>query len=113
MNNTAYTTHKREYAKVSSLFYNLGKKAGPKIRKAKWIWHSITSSEADIIKAEHEVGKSLEEKQLIDKLPLNICDIGFVYRLFPESKILVAIRDPRDVCLSCFMQDFRLNPAYT
>ena len=44
---------------MSNLFYNLGKKAGPRIRKAKWIWHSITSSEADIIKAEHEVGKDL------------------------------------------------------
>ena len=44
---------------MSSLFYNLGKMAGPKVRKAKWIWHSITASEADTIKAEHEVGKDL------------------------------------------------------
>ena len=44
---------------MSSLFYNLGKMAGPKVRKVKWIWHSITASEADTIKAEHEVGKDL------------------------------------------------------
>jgi predicted Zn-dependent protease len=44
---------------VSSLFYNLGKRAGPKVRKAKWAWQSITASEADTIKAEHEVGKDL------------------------------------------------------
>ena len=33
--------------------------AGPKVRKAKWIWHSITGSEADTIKAEYEVGQDL------------------------------------------------------
>ncbi|MCK5564385.1 MAG: M48 family metallopeptidase [Planctomycetes bacterium] len=44
---------------MSGLFYNLGKKAGPKVRKAKWIWHSITAGQADTIKAEHEVGKDL------------------------------------------------------
>ena len=27
-------------------------------------------------------------------------------RVFPEIKLLVALRDPRDVCLSCFMQPF-------
>jgi hypothetical protein len=34
-----------------------------------------------------------------------------VARLFPEAKFLVAIRDPRDVCLSCFMQPLALNPV--
>ncbi len=44
---------------MSSLFYNLGKMVGPRVRKVKWIWQSITASEADIIKAEHEVGQDL------------------------------------------------------
>ncbi len=44
---------------MSSIFYNLGKKAGPKVRKAKWIWQSITGSEADTIKIENEVGRDL------------------------------------------------------
>ena len=51
--------YKGEQAKMSGLFYNLGKKAGPKVRKAKWIWHSMTASQADTIKAEHQVGKDL------------------------------------------------------
>ncbi len=62
-----------EQAKVSGLFYNLGKKAGPKVRKAKWIWHSITASQADIIKAEHEVGKDpaseIRKQSELDKDP--------------------------------------------
>lgn len=44
---------------MSSLFYNLGKMAGPKIRKAKWIWQSMTGSETDTIKTENEVGRDL------------------------------------------------------
>jgi len=44
---------------VSGLFYNLGKKVGPKVRKAKWLWQSIAGSEADAIKVEHEVGQDL------------------------------------------------------
>lgn len=27
-------------------------------------------------------------------------------RVFPEIKLLAALRDPRDVCMSCFMQTF-------
>lgn len=44
---------------MSSLFYNLGKMVGPRVRKVKWIWQSITASEADTIKAEHKVGQDL------------------------------------------------------
>jgi len=44
---------------VSGLFYNLGRKVGPKVRKARWMWQSIAGSEADAIKVEHEVGRDL------------------------------------------------------
>jgi len=52
-----------------------------------------------------------EGKRLLDKLPLNILDLGLIYRLFPESRIVVVIRDPRDCCLSCFMRAFVPNRA--
>jgi Flp pilus assembly protein TadD len=48
---------------------------------------------------------------LLDKLPLNIVHLGLIARLFPEARVLVALRDPRDVCLSCYMQTFEMNPA--
>lgn len=44
---------------MSKLFYSLGRKVGPKVRKAKWIWQSMTGTEADAIKVEHEVGRDL------------------------------------------------------
>ena len=47
----------------------------------------------------------------IDKLPLNIADIGLITRLFPDARIILALRHPCDVCLSCFMQAFAPNNA--
>jgi predicted Zn-dependent protease len=44
---------------LSGLFYNLGRKVGPKVRKAKWVWQSMTGTEADAIKMENEVGRDL------------------------------------------------------
>jgi tetratricopeptide (TPR) repeat protein len=48
---------------------------------------------------------------LLDKLPLNLVHLGFIRRVFPEARILVALRDPRDVCISALFQNFRLNTA--
>jgi tetratricopeptide (TPR) repeat protein len=53
----------------------------------------------------------LHNKQLVDKLPLNTVHLGFAKLLFPQAKIVVALRDPRDACLSCFMQKFEINNA--
>ena len=44
---------------MGKLFYNLGKKLGPKLRRAKWLWQSIAGTEADAIRLEHEVGRDL------------------------------------------------------
>jgi Flp pilus assembly protein TadD len=57
------------------------------------------------------VGPVRAGQQLLDKLPLNIIDLGLVYRLFPDARVIVVLRDPRDCCLSCFMQPFKLNQA--
>jgi len=56
-------------------------------------------------------GGQLSDRNLVDKLPLNLLHLGLVKRLFPDAKILLALRDPRDVVLSCFMQTFELNTA--
>jgi hypothetical protein len=57
------------------------------------------------------IGMPGNGKILLDKLPLNIIDLGMVYRLFPDARVIVVIRDPRDCCLSCFMQPFKLNQS--
>lgn len=46
---------------------------------------------------------------IVDKLPLNILKLPLVARLFPQSKVILAIRHPLDSILSCWMQNFELN----
>jgi tetratricopeptide (TPR) repeat protein len=48
---------------------------------------------------------------LLDKMPMNIIHLPFIRTIFPESRIIVALRDPRDTCLSCFFHQFRLNES--
>ncbi len=62
-------------------------------------------------KVEADQQSPIGSKMIIDKLPLNIMNIGLINLVFPEAKIIVALRDPRDCCLSSFMQDFKLNSA--
>jgi predicted Zn-dependent protease len=58
---------------MSGLFYSLGRKVGPKVRKIKWFWQSIAGSEADAIKVEYEVGQDLAREVMsqleIDRQP--------------------------------------------
>jgi hypothetical protein len=46
-------------------------------------------------------------KVFIDKSPFNTSRLPLISRLFPDAKILFAVRDPRDVVLSCFRTPFR------
>jgi len=46
-------------------------------------------------------------RRLVDKNPLNILRLPAIRRLFPRAPIILAIRHPYDVLLSCFMQHFR------
>ena len=55
--------------------------------------------------------KNKKTKIVIDKLPLNIIHIGEILRIFPNAKFVLALRHPYDSVLSCFMQQFDLNPA--
>lgn len=47
------------------------------------------------------------DAQLVDKNPFNMLWLPMIYRLFPQSKFIVALRHPCDVILSCYMQNFR------
>lgn len=46
---------------------------------------------------------------LVDKNPLTMNLLPFVRRLFPDARIILALRHPCDVVLSCFMANFRTN----
>ena len=57
--------------------------------------------------------KTKQSKIIIDKLPLNIIEIGFIKRIFPKSKFILMVRKPHDAILSCFLTDFQVNEAMT
>ena len=48
-------------------------------------------------------------KLLVDKNPLTMNQLPLVRRLFPDAKIILALRHPCDVVLSCFVTNFRAN----
>jgi hypothetical protein len=62
------------------------------LRKA--YWHRVRG----------QFGNDLGGRMLVDKFTMNTIDIGFINTIFPDAKVIFVHRDPRDVCLSCFMQ---------
>lgn len=76
----------------------------------------IDTSHADQLRANY--WKRVDERvklspgvRLVDKNPLNIMRLPLIARLFPNAKIILALRHPCDVVLSNYMQTFR-SPAY-
>jgi hypothetical protein len=62
-------------------------------------WHAVRNN-----------GVNVAGKVFVDKWPLNSYRLPLIAKLFPNAKILFALRDPRDVVLSCFCKRFAPNP---
>ena len=56
-----------------------------------------------------KAGIDVSGKVFIDKQPAGTLNLPIIAKLFPQAKILFALRDPRDVVLSCFRQAFQMN----
>ncbi len=56
-----------------------------------------------------EFGIHAEGKVFIDKVPLNTLYQPLIAKLFPDARIILAQRDPRDVVVSCFRRRFQPN----
>ena len=52
-----------------------------------------------------------QNKIIVDKLPLSLIELGFIKSIFPDSKIILSLRHPCDVTLSCFFSSFKINDA--
>jgi tetratricopeptide (TPR) repeat protein len=46
---------------------------------------------------------------LVDKNPLSMNSVPAIRRLFPDARIILALRHPCDVVLSCYVTNFKLN----
>jgi hypothetical protein len=58
-----------------------------------------------------EFGAAGTGKLLLDKNPSLTAQLPVLLRVVPELRALVALRDPRDVVLSCYFQNILLNPT--
>ncbi len=77
---------------------------------------SLTQEDADQLRQAYQrrVGRVLPDlggRRLVDKNPLNMLCLPMIMRLFPHARIIVCLRHPCDVLLSCSMQPFR-SPAF-
>lgn len=73
----------------------------------------ITLLRAEYMRLARQYAPCDDKTTLVDKLPLNIVHLPLMLTLFPDAKILFALRHPLSCVLSCFMHDFRLNNAMT
>jgi tetratricopeptide (TPR) repeat protein len=76
----------------------------------------LTEREADQLRGAYmamvrKVVPDIATRRLVDKNPLNMLCLPMIARLFPEARIVLCLRHPCDVLLSCYMQSFR-SPAF-
>jgi len=77
---------------------------------------NLTGTEAEQLRAVYfrmvgRVVPDLGPRRLVDKNPLNMLCLPMIMRLFPQARIILCLRHPCDVLLSCSMQPFR-SPAF-
>ncbi|AIF46758.1 tetratricopeptide repeat-containing sulfotransferase family protein [Dyella japonica] len=75
----------------------------------------MTQGEANQLRAIYgdmaaKVLPDLGQRRLVDKNPLNMLCLPMIARLFPEARIIMCLRHPCDVLLSCYMLPFRSPP---
>jgi Flp pilus assembly protein TadD len=76
----------------------------------------LDDAACDALRAEYwqrvrEVVVPAPGQRLVDKNPLNLLRLPLIHRLFPQARVILALRHPCDVLLSCYMQAFR-SPAF-
>ncbi len=74
----------------------------------------LAPAEADSWRAAYwaqvaRAGVAPRGKVFLDKAPAATASLPLVAKLFPDAQLIFAIRDPRDVVLSCFRNSFQMN----
>ncbi len=81
-----------------------------------WNVGAITEADVDHIRDGYwrrigAAARVTDDGLVVDKFPLNIVVLPWIKLIFPDAKIIFALRDPRDVVLSCYQQRFGMNAA--
>ena len=57
-----------------------------------------------------EQGRNEGASRIVDKMPENYQSAGLIHLLFPNARIIHAVRNPLDTCLSCYFVYFQSIP---
>ena len=68
-----------------------------KARRRKY-WDTVREAKLDV-----------KDRLFVDKQPGGALHLPLIRRLFPRARIVFAVRDPRDVVLSCLRRSFQVN----
>jgi tetratricopeptide (TPR) repeat protein len=77
---------------------------------------AIRPEKLDTLRAQYRermeggLGEAVGDRVHIDKNPTHTLFIPGIIRLLPDSRFIVALRDPRDVVVSCYFQYLPPNP---
>jgi len=58
-----------------------------------------------------EVSGETGERVLVDKNPAPTASLHLWLRVFPDLKVIIPLRDPRDVAISCFFQNLTMTAS--
>lgn len=50
-------------------------------------------------------------KIFVDKNAMATVDLGLINVVFPDAKVVFVMRDPRDICVNCYMQLMVPSPS--
>jgi tetratricopeptide (TPR) repeat protein len=90
---------------AGALMMRFGSDAGPLLRAEAVDQASVTSHAErylECLKAARP-----DALRVTDKLPANFLHLGIFALLFPRGRVVHCRRDPLDVCVSCFCQNFK------
>ena len=69
----------------------------------------ITDARDEYFRTAAKLTQLAPDKMLIDKNPLSMNGLPIIARLFPGARVILALRHPCDVVLSCYVTNFKLN----
>jgi Tfp pilus assembly protein PilF len=58
------------------------------------------------------LGASFDRRRISDKSPLNFFQLAFAAVLFPNARVIHCVRDPRDIALSIWFENFNPDQRY-
>jgi tetratricopeptide (TPR) repeat protein len=73
----------------------------------KLTWQALGDIRARYLDLARNKAALLPGQRLVDKFPVNMTLLPLIRRVFPNARIILAIRHPCDTLLSCFLQNFR------